>query len=168
MYLAHRAWTPEPGKGEEFYWRVLPDGKMKTIKPPRHLRCAPDMHLLTTGYIQRRNEEAGYKFFHPSNMRACKTRVLEKVYAGPGGIYFVTSDMYGFLMDYRGYNVRKFDPLTGRVIVTVGNCKCLASKTIAQRAAASLAKGDVTQGGDIICPKCGGALQENGELLTAF
>lgn len=59
----------------------------------------------------------GSHWFDPDTMRFFKTRVLEGVYQGSGGIYFVTSERYN--EQPRKFTVRKFTP-DGADISTVG------------------------------------------------
>jgi hypothetical protein len=59
----------------------------------------------------------GSHWFDPDTMRFFKTRVLEGVYQGAGGVYFVTSEKGP--SEARKYSVRKFTPDTAD-ISTVG------------------------------------------------
>lgn len=86
--------------------------------------------------IKRTMEAAGSHWFEPSTMRFFRTR-LGKVFQGPGGIYFVTSEQppHG----PRRYSVRRFDP-AAITIETVG-AFCALSYSGAVARAARLAKG---------------------------
>lgn len=53
------------------------------------------------------------KWFHPSHMQFFKTRLLQVVYQGPGGIYFVTSEQGP--SGVRSYTVRQYDPETDKI-----------------------------------------------------
>lgn len=74
----------------------------------------------------------GSHWFDPDTMRFFKTRVLEGVYQGEGGIYFVTSERGP--NELRRYSVRKFAPETAD-ISTVGDFN-----TMTRNAAIKLAK----------------------------
>lgn len=67
--------------------------------------------------IKAANYNGGYYFFQPSTMRFFRSRVLERVYNGIGGHYFVTSERYSGCDRY--YTVRSFNPKSGS-IDTVG------------------------------------------------
>lgn len=71
---------------------------------------------------------SGSHWFDPDTLSFFKCRVLEGVYQGDGGVYFVTSERGPHFP--RAYTVRKFDPLTCG-ISTVGEfCKLTRSKAI--------------------------------------
>jgi hypothetical protein len=53
----------------------------------------------------------GSHFFDPGAMRFFRSRVSEKVYSGPGGVFFVTSERFEASNGWkapRGYSVRQF------------------------------------------------------------
>lgn len=83
--------------------------------------------------IQTAVRNSGSHWFDPSTMRFFKCRVLDEVYSGPGGVYFVSSERgpHG----PRRYTVRQF---IGDKIDTVGEFNELTKGT-AQRAAKRLA-----------------------------
>lgn len=92
--------------------------------------------------IKRANEEAGRYFFSPGAMRFLSSRVGRRVYEGPGGVYFVTSErLFGTPYVWkRKYTVRRFDPATGAVM-HVGQFQQYSSRSSAARAAMRLAAG---------------------------
>lgn len=51
------------------------------------------------------------KWFHPSNMRFFRSRLLPTVYQGPGGVYFVSSEQFvgSETTHERRYTVRQYD-----------------------------------------------------------
>ena len=71
---------------------------------------------MTLDQIKRENRLAGFYFFEPDAMRFFSSRCSEDVFAGPGGIYFASSERDNH-RDYnrRLYSVRRFDPDTGTV-----------------------------------------------------
>ncbi len=88
----------------------------------------------STNCIER--EAPGY-FFKPESMRFFRSRILETVYQGPGGVYFVTSEQNtGFP---RAYTVRRYDP-SSRSISTAGEFN-VWTKRGAQKRAQDLADG---------------------------
>lgn len=90
--------------------------------------------------IRTANRVRGFHFFSPDSMRFFRTRVGERVYQGPGGVYFVTSEQFvspGYI-DPRKYTVRRFNPDTGNV-GTVGEFNAL-SRAAAHRRAEKLAQ----------------------------
>lgn len=54
-------------------------------------------------------------FFSPGTMKYFKSRILETVFQGPGGIFFVTSERAPFGDALRKYTVRQFHPDTGTI-----------------------------------------------------
>ena len=86
--------------------------------------------------IRRANEDARMYWFSPDTMRFFRSRVLDQVYQGPGGIYFVSSER-GPEMP-RLYTVRRFCPDTGGV-ETAEEFQGYAKATQARRVAARLA-----------------------------
>ena len=57
------------------------------------------------------NKVSEHHFFSPDTMRFFKSRVLDEVYQGPGGFYFVTSEKRDD--EPRHYTVRIYNPFTG-------------------------------------------------------
>ena len=72
---------------------------------------------MTINDIRDANESAGLHFFEPAAMRFFDSKVLPKVYEGPGGVYFVTSEQFhdGEYHAERKYTVREFNPENGRI-----------------------------------------------------
>jgi hypothetical protein len=68
----------------------------------------------TIDKIKDANARAGQYFFEPATMRFFHSRILEQVYEGEGGVFFVTSERFG-MKHPRLYTVRKFDPETSSV-----------------------------------------------------
>lgn len=64
----------------------------------------------------------GSHWFDPGTMRFFKGRVLDTVYQGPNGIFFVSSEQYD--TQQRRYTVRQFHPETAD-ITTVGDFNVL-------------------------------------------
>jgi len=61
--------------------------------------------------IKKANKEAGYHFFDEGALRFFNSRIDQKVYNGPGGIYFVTSEEFvdsNWKSYGRFYTVRQF------------------------------------------------------------
>lgn len=90
----------------------------------------------STNDIER---EALGHFFSKDAMRFFKSRVLETVYQGQGGVYFVTSEKGPSLDSKRSYTVRQYHTDT-RSVSTAGDFNQL-TKGKAQRLAAKLALG---------------------------
>jgi hypothetical protein len=100
---------------------------------------------MTIDTIIQINKDKGYFFFDPQTMRFFNSRVLETVYEGPGGVYFITSEKqpttrFAFqnLIHPRRYTVRSFNPETGDVNTT-GPFNTLTkarAATLAKKAAA--------------------------------
>lgn len=63
--------------------------------------------------IQEANRAAGSHWFDRSTMRFFRCRLLDTVFQGDGGIFFVTSERSP--VGPRRYTVRKFDPTTADV-----------------------------------------------------
>lgn len=104
------------------------------------------MRVLTKTYniteIRAANAAAGQFFFEPATLRFFRSRILPKVYQGPGGIYFVTSEQFvpsSGVPAARKYTVRKFNPADAD-IDTVGTFNDLTQRE-AMRVAALLAAG---------------------------
>lgn len=91
---------------------------------------------MTITQIKKANKAAGFYFFEPDTMRFLGSRVSGDVFEGPGGVFFVTSELPPYCP--RAYTVRKFDPATGD-IDTFGQLlgfPTLASAKVAARNAA--------------------------------
>lgn len=84
-------------------------------------------------------EALGY-FFSKDTMRFFRSRVLQDVYQGPGGVYFVTSEKACFDDYKRVFTVRKYDPIE-RLVSTAGDFAQL-TKYKAIKAAKQLALGE--------------------------
>ena len=72
---------------------------------------------MTVEQIRQANANAGFTFFRPNTLRFFKSRVIDEVFEGAGGIFFVTSEKGPH--DARAYTVRRFNPVTSD-IDTVG------------------------------------------------
>ena len=85
------------------------------------------------------NRRKGGHFFDPKTMRAFQSRVLDTVYEGPGGIFFVTSERVD--TGPRFYKVRHFYPDTGGITTYQGYSKGIVrladAKALAETAAAT-------------------------------
>lgn len=83
------------------------------------------------GMIERANHNAGFHWFEPSTKRFFRCRILDTVYQGPGGIFFVSSEKGP--SERRLFTVREFTPKTADVD-TFGEFNSL-SRSTAQRMA---------------------------------
>lgn len=63
----------------------------------------------TINDIKNANKQAGYHFFSPGAMRSFGSRIGKRVYQGPGGVFFLTSEAT-FDRKGRRFNVRQFFP----------------------------------------------------------
>lgn len=89
-----------------------------------------DTKLWTINEIKDHMRAAGSHWFDPDTMRFFKGRVLDEVYQGPGGIYFVSSERHND--DPRKYTVREFVADTSD-IKTAGEFNVMTkAKAIAQ------------------------------------
>jgi hypothetical protein len=70
---------------------------------------------MTIEEIKAANRRAGYHFFSSNTMRSFGSRVSDKVYQGPGGIFIVTSEKTRYSNEPREYMARQFHPETGAV-----------------------------------------------------
>ena len=98
------------------------------------------MPNLKMAEIIRRNREAGRHFFDPAVRRFFRSVIGRRVYQGPGGVFFVTSERFGGPVGKapRRYTLHHFDPRTGDVR-TAGEGHVLYRETaeyLARRAAA--------------------------------
>ena len=82
------------------------------------------------------NQRAGQFFFSPDTMRFFNSRVLDRVYQGNKGVYFVTSEK--FRNEPRCYTVRRFFEKSGKVD-TVGEHQEFSSAARAATQAKKLA-----------------------------
>lgn len=80
---------------------------------PKHVP-APNQPFSTIADIKAASYAAGSHWFDKSSMRFFRSRIVPKVYSGPGGIYFVSSETSGS-ENGRRFTVRQFDPLTADV-----------------------------------------------------
>lgn len=89
--------------------------------------------------IRRAMDRAGSHWWDADTMRFFGTRAGSRLYTGPGGAYFVTSEQppHG----PRAYTVRRFVAETCS-IETVGDFGGYATRAAAHRAARTAAKGD--------------------------
>jgi hypothetical protein len=92
--------------------------------------------------IRMADRAAGRFFFEPGTMRVFRSRIGRRVYQGPGGIFFITSEQFigSTGATPRKYTVRRFVPKPVD-IRTVGGFNNLAYGQ-AQLAATLLAAGD--------------------------
>lgn len=95
----------------------------------------------TIADIKAANRAIGGHFFDRDTIRFFASRVLDTVYEGPGGVFFVTSEQFrgSTHTEPRNYTVRKFDPETGSVDTMSGFNNLTKGK--AQRAARDAAAG---------------------------
>lgn len=99
----------------------------------------------TIEQIRQANHDAGFHFFDAGAMRFFRSRILPTVYAGEGGIYFVTSEQFEChypenRRDPRRYTVRQFLPKMGNV-ETVGAFQQYAAAEEARKEAMRMARG---------------------------
>jgi len=103
----------------------------------------PEARFTCMAAIKQVNWEAGGHWFDRSNMKSFRSRILPKVYNGPGGVFFVSSEDSGFDAAGRRFTVRQFDPKNAS-IDTFGPFNKLsrgAAIALAHRAAA----GEITK-----------------------
>ncbi len=89
---------------------------------------------MTTEQIKQANMEAGFCFFSPAHLRFFNTRVLPKVYEGPGGVYFITSEEFAASDEWapsRKYTVRRFDPETADIQIASTYARMSRSEAVA-------------------------------------
>lgn len=115
--------------------------------------------------VIRVNEDAGQHFFDRSSMRFFRGRVLQDVYAGPAGVWFVTSEQYESSTGQcaaRMYTVRRLneDGSIGGLgeFNTIGTAH--RAKKMARLAAAGIVTSAETEGSDryekVTCMDCMG------------
>jgi len=98
--------------------------------------------MWTIDAIKEANHMAGQFWFSPDTLRFFRSRIGSTVYEGPGGVYFVSSEQFGFNgTQPRRYTVRQFFPADAR-IGTVGPFNEL-SRAVANTRAAKLARGSL-------------------------
>jgi len=105
--------------------------------------------------LQAMNRAAGGHFFDRESMRCFRSRVVPQIWAGPGGVYFVTSEADSDAGERR-FTVRMFDPAEGDVN-TFGEFRAWsrgAAVGIARRAAAA---------SPALCHVCGGEGRKYGQ-----
>ena len=76
---------------------------------------------MTMTHIKKHNARIGHHWFEQATLRFFRSRIGRKVYTGPGGVFFVSSEQFE-LSAYvapRRYTVRQYHPDTG-AIDTVG------------------------------------------------
>jgi len=95
---------------------------------------------LSVNEMQKRNQRAGFHWFDADTMRAFKCRISDTVHAGPGGIYFVSSEKNGDRP--RRYTVRQWVEPN---VESASEFEAYASATAAQNAAKRLAKTPITK-----------------------
>lgn len=96
--------------------------------------------------IRKANEANGYHFFEAGALRFFRSRIGSRVFSGPGGVFFITSEQFvasdGWAAD-RAYTVRQ--ALPSGAIETVGKHQAYRSRSCANRAASRLAAGEATK-----------------------
>lgn len=95
---------------------------------------------MTIQQIRDANEKSGRFFFSPDAMRFFRSRVLQTVFEGVGGVYFITSEQF---VGSQGANPRRF---TVRRVEADGEIKTatvfnVLTKAKAESAATMLAHG---------------------------
>ena len=101
-------------KGKTYAGKVKKvNGRVKIFVTPQVARKLNPERKWTIADIRAANRAADLHFFDAKTMKFFGTRIESSVYSGPGGIFFVTSEMYGH--GPRTYKLRKFDPGTGHI-----------------------------------------------------
>ena len=90
--------------------------------------------------IKARNAAEGLHWFEPATMRFFRSRVSGRIFQGPGGVYFVSSEARR-AEDVRMFTVRRFDPTDGSVD-TLGDFQGYAHRHEAAAVAKRAACGD--------------------------
>jgi hypothetical protein len=99
---------------------------------------------LTLQEVIRAHEDAGGHFFDADTKRFFRSRIGDRTYCGPGGIYFTTSEQFvgsGGYVAPRRYSVRRFDAENPRSIDDVGGFQAYATAATARAAALRAASG---------------------------
>lgn len=73
-------------------------------------------------------------FFDDATLDLFKSEILNDVYEGPGGVFFITSERYPG--EGRHFKVRQFYPDTGGITTALGHSKGMVTKAQAATAAA--------------------------------
>jgi hypothetical protein len=102
--------------------------------------------MITMAEIRQRNRAAGYHYFSKATMRFFASRIESRPYAGPGGVFFITSEQYlnaarPGAAGPRLYSVRRFDTNTGECF-TEGQFHRIGQIEEARRLARQAAKGE--------------------------
>jgi hypothetical protein len=92
----------------------------------------------TISAIRAANKRAGQHFFDPGTMRFFRSRTINYVYEGPGGVFFVTSESNGSDGNPRLFTVRRFWPDTSEVETANQDCYGLPSLSLARKRASNL------------------------------
>lgn len=71
------------------------------------------METWTIRRIKASNVARGLNFFEAGTMRFFRSKVEPRVYSGPGGVYFLTSEQGPHADSPRKWTVRRFQPGTG-------------------------------------------------------
>jgi hypothetical protein len=98
----------------------------------------------TIADIRAANKAAGFYFFSPKTMKAFASKVDRTAYAGPGGVYFVTSEQFTPSTgrpDPRKYTVRRFNRESGDVTTVSGTHMKYYDVSFAREEAKRLAQG---------------------------
>lgn len=108
---------------------------------PFTVECMPRWRTMAD--IKQSNKDAGFHFFDKATLRFFDSIIhRRKPYAGPGGVYFVTSErLHGVReSEPRMYTVRRFDIETADVH-TAGAFNSIRHIEDARKAARRLARG---------------------------
>ena len=95
-------------------------------------------HCYTMQEIKEYNKLAGFHFFDDDTMRFFNSRIGKRLYQGPTGVYFVTSEKFDYDSE-RMYTVRQFNP-DEKNISTIGEFNQLTqseARTLAIKSAQS-------------------------------
>lgn len=87
--------------------KALREGKIVKVEPLPSSRTQ-----WSIGDIKAKNRAEGWHFFDRDTLRFFNSIVHDEVYAGPGGVFFVTSEKPKD--GVRRYSVRQFDQESGR------------------------------------------------------
>lgn len=93
---------------------------------------------MTINEIINQNKRAGMSFFDGSQLRAWHSRISSVVHEGPGGIFFVTSEL-AYDGSCRRWSVRQFIPETDKIKTAAWSR--YRNNSEAQRFASKFAKG---------------------------
>lgn len=101
--------------------------------------------------VIRRNHEAGRHFFDPAAKRFFRSVIGRRVYQGPGGVFFLTSEQFepGEGEPWpRRYTLRRFEPATGEVVTAGEFCvldRMTAGRLVRKAAAGAIGPRDVDE-----------------------